>query len=82
MPFWLASTRDVVVPSAAGFGNLAVREPHDRAQRLAGGRAWQRLQLGAASLGLALQPLMTFRFGHPTGSPALSPRRPVERVVL
>jgi nitroreductase len=115
--FWLASTRDVVVPSAAGFGILAVRDPHDRAQRLAGGRAWQRLQLGAASLGLALQPLsqmteradreqttgtaprfgrvlhelvgdrawqalMTFRFGHPSEPPALSPRRPVEWVVL
>jgi nitroreductase len=114
--FWLASTREIVVPSAAGFGILAVREPHDRGQRLAGGRAWQRLQLGAASMGLALQPLsqmteradreqttggaprfghvlhelvgdptwqalMTFRFGHPTEPPALSPRRPVEWVV-
>jgi hypothetical protein len=55
--FWLAATRDTVVPTAAGFGILTVRDPHDRAQRLAGGRVWQRLQLGATIHGLALQPL-------------------------
>lgn len=115
--FWLAATRDTIVPTAAGFAILAVRDPHDRALRLAGGRTWQRLQLWAATQGLALQPLsqlteradreasavaaprfgralgelvgdarwqalMTFRFGYPTEPPALSPRRPVEWVVL
>jgi hypothetical protein len=55
--FWLAATRDTIVPTAAGFAILAVRNPHDRAQRLAGGRAWQRLQLWSARQGLALQPL-------------------------
>jgi nitroreductase len=115
--FWLAATRDTAVPTAAGFAILAVGDPHDRAQRLSGGRAWQRLQLWAATQGLALQPLsqmteradreqstaaparfgraladlvgdprwhalMTFRFGYPTEPPALSPRRPVEWVLL
>jgi hypothetical protein len=55
--YWLAATRDMMVPTAAGFAILAVRDPHDRAQRLAGGRVWQRLQLWAATAGLALQPL-------------------------
>ena len=55
--YWLAATRDTVVPTAAGFAILAVRDPHDRARRLAGGRVWQRLQLRAATAGLALQPL-------------------------
>jgi hypothetical protein len=115
--YWLAATRDTVVPTAAGFGILTVRDPHDRRQRLAGGRAWQRLQLAAATHGLALQPLsqmteradreestgapprfsrmlealvgdagrralMTFRFGYPVAPAALSPRRPVEWVLV
>jgi hypothetical protein len=115
--YWLAATRDTIVPTAAGFGILTVRDPHDRRQRLAGGRAWQRLQLAAATHGLALQPLsqmteradreentgapprfsrmletlvgdagrralMTFRFGYPAAPAALSPRRPVEWVLV
>lgn len=115
--FWLAATRDQVVPTAAGFGILAVADPHDRAQRLRGGRVWQRMQLWATGHGLCLHPqsqltersdrerttgarptftqnlrelvgdrrwqaLMLFRFGYPTEEAALSPRRPVEAVIL
>ena len=55
--FWLAATRETFVATAAGFGMLIVRDAHDDAQRLRGGRAWQRLHLAATAHGLALQPL-------------------------
>lgn len=73
--YWLAATRDTIVPTAAGFAILAVRDPHERRQRLAGGRVWQRLQLWTATQGLALQPLsqMTERADREQ-STAASPR--------
>jgi len=49
-------TRDVR-GDRRGFGMLIVRNAHDDAQRLCGGRAWQRLHLAATAHGLALQPL-------------------------
>ncbi|OLC58444.1 MAG: hypothetical protein AUH77_03275 [Candidatus Rokubacteria bacterium 13_1_40CM_4_69_39] len=55
--FWLAATRDTFVATAAGFGILSVHDARDNAQRLRGGRAWQRLHLQATARGLALQPL-------------------------
>lgn len=54
---WLASTRDEQLPTAALTGFLAVRDRYDRAQAIAAGRAWARLQLAATSLGLATQPI-------------------------
>jgi len=54
--FWLAATRETFVATAAGFGMHIVRNAHDHAQRLCGGRAWQRLHLAATAHGLALQP--------------------------
>lgn len=50
-------TRDVHVATAAAFGILAVMDNRDDAQRLAGGRAWQRMHLWATKEGLSVQPL-------------------------
>jgi hypothetical protein len=55
--YWLQATREQTVPSAAGFGLLAVADARDAVARLQAGRAWQRLHLRATLLGLALQPL-------------------------
>jgi hypothetical protein len=54
---WLTGTRDSQLPTAAAFGALIVRDPHDPAQRLQTGRAWQRMHLAATVDGLGLQPL-------------------------
>lgn len=54
---WLTSTREVFVGKTNTFGILAVRSSHDRAQRIRGGRLWQRLHLWGTSHGLAMQPL-------------------------
>lgn len=55
--YWLAATRDRMVPTAAAFGMILVRDPYDRAQALAAGRLWQRLHLQGTVRGLAMQPL-------------------------
>jgi nitroreductase len=55
--YWLQSTRDVQLPTAAAFGIVLVRDRMDAAQALAAGRAWQIFQLGAAARGLSAQPL-------------------------
>ena len=54
---WLAGTRDSQIPTAAAFGALVVRDPLDTGQRLAVGRAWQRLHLSMTVDGLRAQPL-------------------------
>ncbi len=54
---WVQSTREVQVATAAVFGILAVRDSRDRAQRLQGGRLWQRMHLWATTQGVAMQPL-------------------------
>lgn len=54
---WLRQTRDNQLPTAALTGLLAVRDRYDRPQALAAGRAWQRMQLAATSLGFAMQPI-------------------------
>ncbi|MCI4658770.1 hypothetical protein [Cryobacterium zhongshanensis] len=54
---WLTGTRDSQVPTAAAFGALVVRDPLDAGQRLAVGRAWQRLHLSMTVDGLRAQPL-------------------------
>ena len=48
---------EVMLPTAAAFGILAVRDRRDAAQRLHCGRAWQRIHLGGTTRGLAMQPL-------------------------
>lgn len=55
--YWLDMTRNHVVPTAAAFGMLLVRDPYDRIQSLAAGRLWQRLHLKGTLLGLGMQPL-------------------------
>lgn len=55
--FWLRSTREVHVATAAAFGLLTVRDPDDRSQRIRCGRAWQRVHLWATEKGLAMHPL-------------------------
>ncbi len=54
---WLDQTRDVQLASAPLVGLIAVRDRYDRPSAIAAGRAWQRLHLRAAALGVAMQPL-------------------------
>jgi hypothetical protein len=54
---WLDATRKVHVATAAAYGIVLARNPRDPAQRLAGGRLWQRLHLWATARGIAMQPL-------------------------
>jgi len=54
--YWLQSTREVHVPTAAAFGLLLVRQA-DPLHWVRAGRAWQRLHLSATLHGLAMQPL-------------------------
>jgi hypothetical protein len=54
---WLDATREVQVSTAAAFGLLLARDAGDDAQRLQGGRLWQRMHLWAHTRGLAMQPL-------------------------
>ncbi len=54
---WLAQTRDRQLPTAPLTGFVAVRDRYDRAQALAAGRVWARMQLVAATLGFAMQPI-------------------------
>ena len=55
--YWLASTRDVHLPTASLFGLILTPGPHDRRSALLVGSAWQRLHLNATSAGLVAQPL-------------------------
>lgn len=51
------NVREVMLPTAAAFGILAVIDRTDNVQRLNCGRAWERLHLWATTQGLAMQPL-------------------------
>jgi len=54
---WLDATRKVHVATAPAYGIVLAHDPRDPAQRLAGGRLWQRLHLWAAARGIGMQPL-------------------------
>jgi hypothetical protein len=54
---WVDATRDVQVATAPAFGLLLARDPGDNAQRVQGGRLWQRMHLWAERQGVAMQPL-------------------------
>lgn len=54
---WLAQTRDCQLPTAPLTGFIAVKDRYDRALSLSVGRAWARMQLAAATLGFAMQPI-------------------------
>ena len=54
---WLNATRDVQVATAAAFGIILARDAGDNANRIQGGRLWQRMQLHGVTRGVAMQPL-------------------------
>jgi nitroreductase len=54
---WIQQTRDNYVKTAAAFGIVVVPDASDNAQRINGGRLYQRLHLAAVNRGLAMQPL-------------------------
>jgi hypothetical protein len=56
---WIQQTRDNYIKTAAAFGIVVVRNAADNAQRISGGRPYQRVHLTAVSRGLAMQPLNT-----------------------
>jgi hypothetical protein len=55
--YWLATTRDIEVPTAPVLGMLLVRDRLDMRSAIAAGRAWQRLHLALTAANLAAQPL-------------------------
>lgn len=54
---WVSATRDRHVRTASAFGVIVVRDPADRAERIAAGRSFARLHLRATLDGVAVQPL-------------------------
>jgi nitroreductase len=54
---WLDNTRDIHVATASAFGLLLARNANDNAQRVSGGRLWQRMHLWAQNEGIAMHPL-------------------------
>jgi hypothetical protein len=54
---FVKNVREIMIPTAAAFGILAVREGLDNFQRLQCGQAWQRIHLWGTTQGLAMQPL-------------------------
>lgn len=54
---WVQATRETHVATAPAFGVLAARDSSDHAQRMIGGRVWQRMHLWATTQGLGMQPL-------------------------
>ncbi|MGG3800647.1 Acg family FMN-binding oxidoreductase [Metabacillus fastidiosus] len=55
--FWLKSTKEIYIKTAAAYGLLSVQNAEDRQQRVRLGRVWQRLHLHGTSKGLAMHPL-------------------------
>lgn len=55
--FWLSATKDVHTATAAAYGFISIKDASDNEQRARAGRAWQRIHLYGASLGLGMQPL-------------------------
>ncbi|MBI5294488.1 MAG: twin-arginine translocation signal domain-containing protein [Chloroflexi bacterium] len=51
------NVRDIMVPTAAAFGILAVPDGMNNTQRLQCGQVWQRIHLWGTTQGLAMQPL-------------------------
>jgi hypothetical protein len=54
---FVQNVREVILPTAAAFGILAVEDDLNDAQRLECGRLWQRIHLWGTTRGLAFQPL-------------------------
>jgi hypothetical protein len=51
------NVREIMLPSAAAFGILAVKDSLDNRPRLSCGRVWERIHLWGTTQGLAMQPL-------------------------
>jgi hypothetical protein len=54
---FVKNVREIMLPTAAAFGILAVKDGSDNIQRLNCGRAWERIHLWGTTQGLAMQPL-------------------------
>ena len=54
---FVKNVREIMIPTAAAFGILAVRDGMDNIQRLQCGQIWQRIHLWGTTQTLALQPL-------------------------
>lgn len=54
---FVKNVREIMLPTAAAFGILAVRGRNNNTQRLNCGRAWERIHLWGTTQGLAMQPL-------------------------
>jgi hypothetical protein len=54
---FVKNVREIMLPTAAAFGILAVKDGSDNVQRLSCGRVWERLHLWGTRQGLAMQPL-------------------------
>lgn len=54
---FVKNVREIMLPTAAAFGMLAVKNRNDNTQRLNCGRAWERIHLWGTTQGLAMQPL-------------------------
>lgn len=55
--FWLASTKDTQTATALAYGMILVKDARDKEQQARAGRAWQRINLHGAKIGLGMQPL-------------------------
>jgi hypothetical protein len=54
---FVKNVREIMLPTAAAFGILAVRDRNNNTQRLNCGRAWERIHLWSTTQELAMQPL-------------------------
>jgi hypothetical protein len=54
---FIKNVREVMLPTAAAFGILAVKDRSNSVQRLDCGRAWERIHLWGTTQGIAMQPL-------------------------
>jgi hypothetical protein len=54
---FVKNVREIMLPTAAAFGILAVSDRNESVQRLNCGRAWQRIHLWGTTKGIAMQPL-------------------------
>jgi len=54
---FVKNVRETMLPTAAAFGILAVKDRSNNVQRLDCGRAWERIHLWGTTQGIAMQPL-------------------------
>ena len=54
---FVKNVREIMLPTAAAFGILTVKDSNNNAQRLNCGRAWERIHLWSTTQGLVMQPL-------------------------